>query len=296
MAKMQRYQPDTPKPWIHWGALFPFFLVAALLIGFAGTSRAAPGERCPDKPKSVKKTRSLAGRFYGKGMKAFEAGKYEQALSSFRCAQSLLPVRLTRYWIARSAEAAGKHSLAAMLYGELVLAPPPQVGKKELEERLEALKKKMAKEEALRNQPRPREPRWDDPRKHPARPRPGGGTEKKKQSKHASKRRAFTLSGWISIGVGGALTLVGVGLGAAYATDKNKIEDASPGTPWNPDLKKRYDRLDSFKSGTAVCLGVGLGAVVAGSLLLVLRPKERPVSVTVVPTRKGAVAGVQGRF
>lgn len=294
MPMIQNYKTSSLTPGIPWGALIALSFVGALLLGFAGASHATPAESCPDKPKNAKRARSLAGRYYGRGMKAFESEKYEQALAAFRCAQTILPVRLTRYWIARSAEAAGKHSLAAMLYGELVLTPPPQVGKKELEERLEALKKKMAKEEALQNQPRPRDPSWDDPRKHPARHRPGDGT--KKQSKNAAKRRAFTLSGWISVGVGGALTLVGVGLGAAYATDKNKIEDASPGTPWNPDLKKSYDRLDSLKTGTAVCLGVGLGVVVAGSLLLVLRPKERPVSVTVVPTRKGAVAGVQGRF
>jgi hypothetical protein len=116
----------------------------------------------------------------------------------------------------------------------------------------------------------------------------------------AKKRKTYTIAGWVATAVGTALVATGIGLGIQMAVDKKKIEDPAEGTGWYPDLKKRYDRHDSLQVGTGVCVGLGAGALVAGTVLLFLRPKEKPTPTAVriepSPAAGGAVVNVTGRF
>lgn len=269
---------------------FLFMNSGLTLTAYAKKSDSETGFSCPSRPEDLKKARELAAFWYNTGLESYRAEDFNKAVSAFECAQSILPVRLTRYWIARSKEDAGQKRGALKIYQELLVDAPPEVKKSELRQRINLLKEKVSRESSV-----PKD--TDEKQKQPP---SGKEADTGKKPRRALKRRNYTILGWASIGVGAALTILGTSFGIAYGIDKKKIEDAPAGTPWNPDLKKRYDRMDEFKTTTAVCLGLGLGTLAAGTLLLLLRPKEEhqeeKVSISITPSHRGVLAGFSTEF
>ncbi len=268
---------------------FLFMSTGLALTAYAKESASETGFSCPLRPENLQKARELAAHWYNTGLESYRAENFKKAVSAFECAQSILPVRLTRYWIARSKQDAGQTRDALKIYQELLVDAPPAVKTTELRERIELLKEKISRESTVRKD-------TDKQQKQPP-PREEADTGERSQR---NKRKTYTISGWASIGVGAALTILGTSFGIVYGVDKKKIEDAPAGTPWNPDLKKRYDRMDGFKTATAVCLGLGLGTLAAGTLLLLLRPKKElqkeKVSISIAPSHRGVFAGFSTEF
>jgi hypothetical protein len=225
------------------------------------------------------KARAAARTTYLLGHKHFRAGRYGLALSAFECAQKMVPARLARYWIARSAEAARRYRLALRVYRGLLTAPPAGIKAAEIERRIAWLEKK------IRPKPRP-------PDVRPVPPIP------KKPDEPAPKRDKKKLMrgfAWATTSVGVALLIASAALLGQAAVDKSKIEGAEPehGTYWDPDLKKRYNRRDALLAGGWVSFGAGVAAAVVGTTLFVLgREKEKATAVSVSPTNRGAYVGV----
>jgi len=96
------------------GALAGTSLVpAAHAQGKAGAAAKAPS----------KKTRDAARKAYGAGEKAFDAGKYADALENFKKANDLIPSPHAAFWVAQCLDKLGKNDEAVAAYEALLASP-----------------------------------------------------------------------------------------------------------------------------------------------------------------------------
>lgn len=120
------------------------------------------------------------------------------------------------------------------------------------------------------------------------------------RSSKATLRSQMGDAGLTMSVLSGVSIVAAVILGAVVDHNKKKIEDAEPGTFWDPDLKERQDRIKRMQTGMWICLGVGIATGLTAGILYLARPKKeataRGTSLMIAPTRKGATAGVNGRF
>lgn len=88
-----------------------------------GTTTPAPtGAATPAKPPD-KKTREQARKQYTAGEKAFNAGDYPTALTSFQAAYELIPTPHAEYWIAASLDKLNKPAEAVDAYARFLANP-----------------------------------------------------------------------------------------------------------------------------------------------------------------------------
>lgn len=261
-------------------------LVSVLLTcpaAFAQTPPPRSAELCPAKPKPKAAARKLAGKWYVKGVKQFKAGQFREALTSFQCTHKIMPAKLTSYWIARSAEGAGDLNRALELYKDLLVDPPRLVKASELRWRISRIKDQLQ----TARPPGPRPP----PKKPKKEPRPGRRTI-------PLKERPLGIAAWTTWATAAALIGAGIALSVVTWQNKKALSGASDGTPWVPDLRKKYIRHDGLVASTWTCLSLGIAAAAAGAVLFVFdhRRKERPMKVGIAPTPGGAYVGYTLRY
>lgn len=99
------------------------------------------------------------------------------------------------------------------------------------------------------------------------------------QAHRKAKRRQsiLRLSGWASLGTGGASLLVGVLFAALGEAQFNKVTRVLVGTPW-PEVESDFNRSVTFRTVAYATLGAGAALGIAGAVLLYygyrpLRPK-----------------------
>lgn len=252
----------TPR-WI----FMPFFLAVLLLP--AWPARAVS---CPSRPADPGESRKLASRMYRRGLGLFDLGRYQDALRFFQCANRLVPASLTRYWIARSAEAVGRHRLALRAYRSLLPHPPAAVSHAELKQRICNMKKRLA---SARRRPSRPVPRLPPPGSRPITP--------------ALKRhRTLRLAGWSALGAGIALLIAGGVAGGIYLRNRNDFENPGDNVYWDPDGIELQMRLKNLSIVSWTLMGAGAAAVIAGGVLLFLgRTRERGPRVGVAPLPGG---------
>jgi hypothetical protein len=121
-----------------------------------------------------------------------------------------------------------------------------------------------------------------------------------KKKSRASMRAQMGDAGLTLTVISGVSIVAAVVLGALIDHNKKKLENAEPGTFWEPDLKERQDRIKRMQAGMWTCLGVGIAAGLVGGVMYLARPKKevtpRGTSLMIGPTRKGAIAGIKTRF
>lgn len=109
-------------------------LTLTTLAAAAPTVRAE--DRCPPRPADRELAERLSRMYFTRAMSLYENLEHHAALLAFQCANELVPHRLTRYWIAVSAEASGRYAHALTIYHRLLPDPPPPVTTQELLERI----------------------------------------------------------------------------------------------------------------------------------------------------------------
>lgn len=120
--------------------------------------------------------------------------------------------------------------------------------------------------------------------------------------KRERTRRALSLSGWITLGTGAALAVLGGSFGLVSRQESAKVENAAAGTPW-PDLQPHFDRAAQFRTAAWTAAGMGAALALTGGTLLYLshRSRERATAaprLAVAPALGGPAAGlvVRGAF
>jgi hypothetical protein len=77
------------------------------------------------------------------------------------------------------------------------------------------------------------------------------------------------LAGWIAVGVGGAATIAGIGVGVGAAAKRGELVDRCPNDACPSSLQAEVDSLDGLRYGstTTIVLGLALGAGGAAAVL-----------------------------
>lgn len=262
-------------------------LILLLLFSVATAGNAAASSvTCPPKPDTRKAAIKLANQFYRKGIKAFKQKQYERAHQAFTCAQKTLPANLTLFWIGRCAARMGRKHEALQAFEKVLKKPPQVVDTQKLKKRVAALRRRIG---AAKPRPRPR-PR---PHRTPSKSKP--------RQADGLRTKIMRISTWACWGLGAALLITGTALGSVALHDQSKLENASDGTWWDPGLEKRYERRPALMAGTWVSFGLGAAAVATGTILYFVNRSESKekqsvapkTTVSLIPTRKGALAGVR---
>jgi hypothetical protein len=233
-----------------------FAIPIALFLACASPALAEGGAHCPT-PKSAKEKDRVSVDLFNRAI-AKEAADPDAALELLRCADALTDrpaVALRRGLIS---ERLGKNDEAiTSLERYLVLAGDYAPDKPEMERHIARLKRANAKPD-----PDP------DPEPEPApvpeeRPRPS-----------SSKKTA----GIVTLGVGGALVLVGGVLLYSAKKKSDAVHDVEPSsrTPWqSADGEERLDAAKRQQTWGFIALGVGALGAAAGAYLIVDASERR---------------------
>ena len=271
--------------------------------------RTASAVNCPERPSDEKAARKMASRLYRSGVEAFKQGRYKKAKRFFTCTQRILPAGLTRYWIGRCAEKLGELRQALEILSAVAQNPPRVVDKAKLESRIVRLRKRVEAKSRTRGSRTSRKTRRAR-RSRRGSGKAGGHGQKKSTPDEKRRERLFwmRISGWASWGLGAAFLITGTVLGSVVIHDQRELENATDGKYWDPALERRYDRRKSLAPGAWVCLGLGIGAAVAGTVLYFLsrddseekadkdRSRGAQVVPQIAPLPGGGVAGVTIRY
>lgn len=91
-------------------SLLAVAVASTSMVPLASAQGDDSGEAAPAKP--TKEQRDAARAAYSSGEKAYKAKKYEEALQHFSAAYDLIPTPHAEFWMAMSADAAGKKTKA----------------------------------------------------------------------------------------------------------------------------------------------------------------------------------------
>ncbi|MBN2574149.1 MAG: hypothetical protein JXP73_06255 [Deltaproteobacteria bacterium] len=275
--------------------------IALAVILSAGAVRA---EDCPTEiPDDPSERRAQAKKWFAKGESEARAGNDLAALKAYQCSLAHVPHGFTAYNIAQIAEKIGDLEIAIASYGQYLNLVPDAKDANEVNERLDLLRERLAKVREMERTAAGRtEPTLDKalekPREEasaiPAPPPPPAETDLAATESRRSSRN-YRLIGWITAGSGGALVLGGV--------LSNVLARGQMDTCYSEYEKDNRSAAESACSNAKPLaylsyglIGVGAAAIVAGAVLVFVKPgRDSEVALNVVPGG-GMALRWSGRF
>ncbi len=279
--------------------------VATVLAVFLAAS-SVRAEECPrDAPEDSGLRRMLAKKWFSKGETEAKAGNDVAAMKDYQCSLMFVPHGFTAYNIGQLAEKTGDLEVAIASFGQYLLLVPDAKDAKEIGERVETLKDRLAKVRdsdrglgGSRNEPplehlmeKTQEESFPDAAMVPEPPTSESGVS----STTGHRQRNYRRIGWITAGGGAVLVLGGV--------LSNVLARGQMDTCRSEYKKENQSAAESACSNaTALAylsyglMGVGAAAVVTGAVLMFVRPSEpSDVAVNVLP-EGGLSLHWSGRF
>jgi hypothetical protein len=266
--------------------------IATLSVVFAASPVLA--EECPDYvPEDPSSRRVQAKYWFAQGEAAGKGNDNVAALKAYQCSLKFVPHGFTAFNIAQIAERIGDLELAITSYNQYLLLAPDAKDGQEVNEKVEALKIRLAK---ARESAKPREPARVRPRERetadtgtlPTRTAAGthaGGSritvESGVKPAEASKDK-YRMAAWISYGSGGVLLATGI-ITNILARDKM---DTCRSKYSNNDKSGAESACSDAKPLAYLsygAFGLGAAAVAAGTILLFLPGDSGDVSMNVLP-------------
>jgi tetratricopeptide (TPR) repeat protein len=251
-------------------------------------------EECPDYvPEDQAQRRVQAKYWFAQGEAEGKGNDNVAALKAYQCSLKFVPHGFTAFNIAQIAERVGDLELAITSYNQYLLLAPDAKDGQEVNEKVEALKIRLAKarESAKPREPvrvRPRERETADTGIQPTRTAtgtPAGGSritvESGVQPAEASKDK-YRMAAWISYGSGGVLLATGI---ITNLIARGKMDTC----------RSKYSNNDKSGAESACsdakplaylsygAFGLGAAAVAAGTILLFLPGDSGDVSVNMLP-------------
>lgn len=218
---------------------------------WVSTSQAQPFV-CPT-PKSVKERDRASVELFNRAIQK-EAADPDGALELLRCADGLADRPAVALRRGLTAERVGKNDEAIVaLERYLTLAGSYAPDREEMQRHIARLKSAGAKPEDPDDALTPETPPSPEP--EPSRPMP-----------------AKKMAGIVTLGVGGALLVVGGVLLYSAKKKSDAVEDVEPAsrTPWqSADGKERLDAAKRQQTWGFIALGVGALGAAAGAYLIV---------------------------
>jgi hypothetical protein len=228
------------------------------------------------------------------GLAAYQAGRYDEAIESFRAAKAMKSDPKLLYNIGRCYEKLGRLDDAIAAYQEFVNAPgtTSQERAKGFEQIKALQAEKGAREDAARPPPKPAE-QPGEPHAEAPPPPPATGSTVVAQSPPPEKK-SHALE-WGLVGVGGAGVVVGAIFGGLALNQKSQFDSAT----------STQDKLSARDAGNRdaivsdVCVIGGAALAVAGLAILFLAgddEAEKAAGLAPSPDGRGWSATFGGRF
>ena len=264
--------------------------IALAVFLAAGSVRA---EDCPtEAPDDAGLRRALAKKWFAKGESEAKAGDDVAALKAYQCSSLFVPHGFTAYNIGQIAEKVGDLEVAIASYGQYLLLVPDAKDAKEVSERVDALKDRLAKARgnvgvgASGSSETPLDQLLDKPLEQPF-PEPAADkppvAEPAVTAKASREPVNYRTLGWIGLGGGGALVLGGV--------LSNVLSRGQMDTCRSKYADKKQSEADTACSNAKALaylsyglFGVGGAAIAAGAALMFIHPSESSdVGLNVLP-------------
>jgi len=271
--------------------------MAGLLIGCLLLAAPARGRAADD----ASPAETLARSHYQLGKNYYNVSNYEKAVVEFEEAYKLVPKPDLLYNIARCHEAMGNFKQAISNYKLYLEKKPNFTDRATLELKIQNLERLQQEKDAgttkppIKNVPGP---------KPPARATvvtaPPAAVEPPPVRPEAPGHTWKWTAGWAGVGVGGALLVTGIILGAKVSSKVSEYNDAA-----GPNGGGTYSDLNAISSSgsglekgqfATLILG-GLTAAAGGGLLIweLLGTKERPATGAIIaPFATANGAGMVG--
>ncbi|MCB9707820.1 MAG: hypothetical protein H6714_03370 [Myxococcales bacterium] len=244
-----------------------------MLLAASATSAqdASPSELAPQQAE--------ARDAFVAGQRAYDEGRFEDALKDFRRAYVLTQHVELLYNIATVADRLRYDQQALTAYEQYLAKRPDAKDQAQVQRRIQVLKASLARAQ---------------------------NTEKARnaaQREASSRRRASddSASPWpfVLAGTGAAVAIGGGVLLLLAQSSKSSVEDAKPQSAWS-DVKGDHDRVPVFSTTGAVMLGAGVAAGLAGLAWAILdgessHDEKRP-NVGVTLDSHSVTATMRGRF
>jgi tetratricopeptide (TPR) repeat protein len=281
--------------------------VATVLAVFLAAS-SVRAEECPrDAPEDSGLRRMLAKKWFSKGETEAKAGNDVAAMKDYQCSLMFVPHGFTAYNIGQLAEKTGDLEVAIASFGQYLLLVPDAKDAKEIGERVETLKDRLAKvrdsDKGLGgsgNEPplehlmeKTQEESFPDAAMVPESPTSESGVS----SATGQRQRNYRRIGWITAGGGAVLVLGGV---LSNVLARGQMDTC------RSEYKQGHQSAAESACSNATPLaylsygliGVGAAAVVTGAVLMFVRPSASEpddVAVNVLP-EGGLSLRWSGRF
>lgn len=251
-------------------------------------------EHCPESA-SPERAQQLAAHVFNEGEALFE--RYDcRAIERFQCSFNLFPHASTLFNVGRSAEQCERFDLAQRIYRSFLDIFPENAGRHEVairlrnmesgvtagERRIEPIETPIAAVGEPVNNGDPTIGIALRPQRQQVLGRPVREVEvdvvepehRYQPSLPRSRGRIMRIISWACFGLGGTLTLTGVGLLGGAASHDRKLGELSSLTgaerPLDRDLQDYADEGRSLAAGGWVLFGIGSVVLVAGAILSIL--------------------------
>lgn len=226
-----------------WGVAVTLFFVAACF----GTPRRAVAET---PPPTAAQLESRAA--FDRGVRLYDLGEFAAAIVEFKRAYELAETPALLFNIAQAHAQLGAHQEALFLYESYLRAAPRAANRDDVESRMAELRAKLRKAAG---------PPPEAVAIPPATDRP---------------RRRVLAAGLATVGVGVLFVASGSALlGRAVALGE-RLERTPRGEMWSAYYESLEDDRRAARVGGGVMLGIGVGAMVTGSVVtaVAFRPKR----------------------
>jgi tetratricopeptide (TPR) repeat protein len=246
----------------------------------AGTVRA---EDCPSEiPEDTAQRRALAKQWFSTGESATKGGNDVAALKAYQCSLKFVQHGFTAFNIAQLAEKVGDLELAISSYTQYLLLVPEATDGKDVAERIEVLKARLA--EARQREKDLAAARTREQSSTEVEPPPASGTARTRRSTVGSKQTGrgsdedadvvaetsgvpkYRTAGWITMGSGGAVVVAGV-ISNLLARSKMSTCRSKYSVNDRPGAESACSDAKPLAYLSYVAFGVGTAAIVAGSVL-----------------------------
>ena len=267
----------------------------AMSVVLAVAASAAAQPKPPDAvppPKTDEQSKAEAKRLYDEGLKHYNLGEYDAAITKFKAAYAISSAVGLLFNIAQSYRLKKDYEQASNFYLTYLRLKPDAPNRGDVEQRIDEMAKLLEEQKAMEKKPpsgtvppeggntpsvhQPKDPNITVNLVNPQTEHEGGGTSLK-------------TAGYATAGAGAALVITGLVFGKMAKSaeqDLNKLS-TDMGT-WTQAQQDKYDAGKRDNTIAVISFIAGGAAIATGGTLWVLGAlKKHDAHVAVVPSKQG---------
>jgi tetratricopeptide (TPR) repeat protein len=230
---------------------------------------------------------------YEDGTRAYNLGRFPDAIASFEKAYEEDPAAILLFNIAQSNRQMGNHERALFFYRRYLEADPQSKNRASVESRMEEIRaaQQAAEQANAVSTPSPATPLEPTPAQSASEKQASGvSVRAQPDSSEGAPTRLLRWSAFTAGGVGVASIVTAIVFGSMAASDGDTQSKAET---FDADADAAGKRKETLQY---VFLGVGAAAMAAGVVLYMLDVQSSPESVALVPVATGDTTGILARM